>query len=56
MSKDIHSKQLDRFFDGVLSLKSIEECYDFFEDVCTMNELTAISQRFAVAGMLPTQT
>ncbi len=52
MSRDIHSKQLDRFFDGVLSLKSIEECYDFFEDVCTMNELTAISQRFAVAGML----
>ena len=52
MSKDIHSEALDRLFDAVLSLSSREECYDFFEDVCTMNELTAMSQRLAVASML----
>ena len=52
MSKDIHSEAMDRFFDAVLCLTSREECYDFFEDVCTMNELTALSQRLAVAGML----
>ena len=52
MSKDTHSEALDRLFDAVLCLTSREECYDFFEDVCTMNELVAMSQRLAVAGML----
>ena len=39
-------------FDCILSLQSMEECYDFFEDLCTVNELQAISQRIVVARML----
>ena len=39
-------------FQAVLSLESIEECYAFFEDVCTVNELLSLSQRYEVAKML----
>ena len=35
-----------------LTLKSKEECYSFFEDLCTVNELLSLSQRFEVAAML----
>ena len=46
---------VDSLFDAVLSLKSREECYTFFEDVCTINELLSLSQRFEVAKMLRDQ-
>ncbi|WP_099203946.1 YerC/YecD family TrpR-related protein [Scatolibacter rhodanostii] len=39
-------------FEAVLSLKDVEECYRFFDDICTIPELKAISQRLAVAKML----
>jgi TrpR-related protein YerC/YecD len=39
-------------FDAILSLESRAECYNFFEDLCTVNELLSLSQRFEVAGML----
>ena len=52
MSRDIRSKAVDRFFDAVLTLQNREECYRFFEDVCTANELISISQRLEFAGML----
>ena len=39
-------------FQAVLSLESMEECYNFFEDLCTVPELKAMSQRLAVAKML----
>ena len=39
-------------FDAILSLKNREECFTFFEDVCTINELLSLSQRFEVAYML----
>ena len=39
-------------FEAVLALKSIDECYAFFEDVCTVNELLSLSQRYEVAKML----
>ena len=39
-------------FKGMLCLKSVEECYEFFEDICTINELLSLSQRFEVARML----
>ena len=42
----------DALFDAILSLESREECYAFFEDVCTVNELLSISQRYEVAKML----
>lgn len=43
---------MDAFFESVLALESVKECYAFFEDVCTVNELNAMAQRFQVALML----
>lgn len=52
MSKNLRTESVDEFFDAVLCLQSREECYQFFEDVCTVNELQAIAQRFEVAHLL----
>lgn len=52
MSKKIHTEAVDHLFEAILSLKNKEECYIFFEDVCTINELLSLSQRFEVARML----
>ena len=52
MSKKIRTKEVDHLFDAILTLKNKEECYTFFEDVCTINELLSISQRLEVALML----
>ena len=52
MSKNIHTDAVDQLFEAILCLKSKEECYTFFEDVCTSNELLSLSQRFEVAKML----
>ena len=43
---------MDELFEGVLFLTSVEECYNFFEDLCTITELRAMAQRFQVAKML----
>ena len=42
----------DSLFRAVLQLHTVEECYRFFEDVCTIGEVKALAQRFAVARML----
>ncbi|MDD6057965.1 MAG: YerC/YecD family TrpR-related protein [Clostridiales bacterium] len=55
MSKKLKTEAVDQLFDAILSLKSREECYTFFEDVCTVNELLSLSQRFEVARMLRDQ-
>ena len=55
MSKNIRTDEMDHLFDAILCLKNKEECYAFFEDVCTVNELLSLSQRFEVAGMLRDQ-
>ncbi|MCD7819739.1 MAG: YerC/YecD family TrpR-related protein [Lachnospiraceae bacterium] len=52
MSKNIHTEAVDALFEAVLCLQNKEECYRFFEDVCTVNELLSLSQRFEVAHML----
>ena len=52
MGKSIRTPETDEFCDAILSLESREECYRFFQDVCTVNELVSLSQRFAVANML----
>lgn len=52
MEKGLHSATVNQFFDAVLSLENKEECLQFFEDVCTVKELTAIAQRVEVAKML----
>ena len=43
---------MDELFRGILSLQTLEECYNFFEDLCTITELRAMEQRFEVARML----
>lgn len=42
----------DQLFDAILQLHSREDCYEFFEDLCTINELRDMSQRLEVARML----
>lgn len=48
----LHTPSNDRLFEAILKLESIEECYKFFEDICTIKELVDISQRLKVAEML----
>ena len=55
MSKNLRPEAVDHLFDAILCLKDKEECYTFFEDVCTVNELLSLSQRFEVAKMLREQ-
>lgn len=55
MNKKIKTPAVDHLFDAILSLKNKEECYIFFEDICTVNELLSLSQRFEVAKMLRDQ-
>ena len=55
MNKKLRTEAVDFLFDAVLSLKDREECYVFFEDICTINELLSLSQRFEVAKMLREQ-
>ena len=50
--KPYHNKDMDFLYRGVLSLQTREECYAFFEDICTIKELQAMAQRFRVAAML----
>ncbi|MCD8225579.1 MAG: YerC/YecD family TrpR-related protein [Clostridiales bacterium] len=52
MNNKIRTEALDHLFQAVLTLKSSEECYAFFEDVCTVNELQSLAQRYEVAWML----
>lgn len=52
MNKKIRTEAVDHLFDAILCLQSREECYQFFEDICTINELLSLSQRFEVASML----
>jgi TrpR-related protein YerC/YecD len=42
----------DALFRAVLRLRTVDECYRFFEDLCTIGEVRALAQRFAVARML----
>ena len=55
MSKQIRTEATDLLFDAILSLKDKAECYTFFEDICTINELMSLSQSFEVAKMLREQ-
>ncbi len=52
MNKKIKTEAVDYLFDAILQLKDRNECYNFFEDLCTVNELLSLSQRFEVASML----
>ena len=50
--KRFHSDSTDRLFEAILKLENIEECYDFFEDVCTIKEIKDMAQRLEVAILL----
>ncbi|MCQ2520599.1 MAG: YerC/YecD family TrpR-related protein [Lachnospiraceae bacterium] len=52
MNKKIRTKAVCNLFQGILSLQNEDECFDFFEDLCTVNELLSLSQRYEVAHML----
>ena len=48
----IRGHQTDQLFKAILELKTIEECYEFFDDLCTISEMQSLSQRLEVAQML----
>lgn len=48
----IRGHQTDQLFKAVLELKDIEECYKFFDDLCTISEIQSLAQRFEVAHLL----
>lgn len=52
MNSKIKDENMDYLFQAILSLNSLDECYKFFEDLCTVPELKAMSQRLEVAKML----
>ena len=45
-------EDIDELFDGILTLRDREDCYRFFEDICTINEIHSIAQRVQVAKLL----
>jgi TrpR-related protein YerC/YecD len=47
-----HTEQLDELFRSMLLLENVEECYQYFEDICTVKEVLALAQRLEVARML----
>ena len=55
MGKNLKSEAVDHLFEAIMTLQNMDEYYAFFEDVCTVNELLSLSQRFEVAGMLRDQ-
>ncbi|MCR4716252.1 MAG: helix-turn-helix domain-containing protein [Lachnospiraceae bacterium] len=52
MSKGIRTKEVEQLFEAITTLETTEECFTFFGDVCTVNEILSIAQRFQVAKML----
>ena len=48
----LKGKELDQLFNAILSLKDLDECYRFFDDLCTVNEIQSLAQRLEVARML----
>ena len=52
MTKKLRTDDVQDLFEAILTLQNTEECYQFFEDVCTVNELLSLAQRYEVAQML----
>ncbi len=49
---NLQSESIDRLFEAILNLKTTEDCYKFFEDICTIKELQDMAQRLDVAFLL----
>ncbi len=52
MKENFGDRQIDELFRGILSLENSDECYEFFEDLCTLAELRELSRRLRAAVML----
>ena len=52
MNSKIKDDVTDKLFEAILTLENVEECYAFFEDICTVNEIKSLAQRLEVAKML----
>ena len=52
MGKNTPKERKPLLYEAILKLETLEECYNFFEDICTINELRSMEQRFEVAKML----
>jgi TrpR-related protein YerC/YecD len=52
INERLRDELTDQLFEAILRLKTVEECYMFFEDIATVGELKALSQRLAVARMI----
>lgn len=52
VNEKLRDPAVDKLFEGILSLNTVDECYRFFEDLATISEIKALAQRLAVACML----
>ena len=52
MQNNLRDEHMDELFQAILKLKNLDECYELFSDLCTVNELLAMKQRFWVARLL----
>lgn len=52
LDSKLKSEEMDLFFNAILQLENIDECYKFFEDVATINEIKSLAQRIHVAKLL----
>lgn len=52
MNSKIRDELTDNLFEAIMLLKNADECYNFFEDICTISEIKALAQRLEVAKML----
>ncbi len=52
MNSKIKDELTDKLFEAILLLRDSNECYNFFEDICTVSEIKALAQRLEVAKML----
>ena len=46
------SPSIDRFFESILNLRSVDECYKYFEDICTIKEIQNMAQRLDTAILI----
>lgn len=52
MNRTVRDDHMDKLFEALIQLETVEECYALFEDLCTVSELLAMKQRFWVARLL----
>lgn len=52
LNSKIRDENTDKLFNAILLLNDVDECYNFFEDLCTVSEIKALAQRLEVAKML----